>query len=68
MLVLTRKAGQIIHSGDEIVVSIVRTHAGRVRLGIEAPRNVAVRRDEIPACESSRSMTKDRGVARAVLG
>jgi len=68
MLVLTRKAGQNIHIGDEIVVSIVRTHGGRVRLGIEAPRNVAIRRDEISASDFSGSTTKDRVVARAVLG
>jgi carbon storage regulator len=49
MLVLTRKAGQNIRIGDEIIVSVVRTNRGRVRLGIDAPQNVSVRREELPA-------------------
>jgi carbon storage regulator len=58
MLVLTRKAGQNIRIGEDIVVSIVRTRGGRVRLGIEAPRHVSVRREEISARGSNGSTTK----------
>lgn len=54
MLVLTRKAGENIHIGDNIVVSVVRTTGGRVQLGIHAPRNVSVRREELPIKESDR--------------
>ena len=47
MLVLSRKLGERICIGDDIVVIITQIHGGRVRLGIEAPRAVSVCRDEI---------------------
>ena len=47
MLVLTRKAGEDIRIGDDIVISVFQTHSGRVKLGIEAPRFVTVRRQEL---------------------
>jgi carbon storage regulator len=48
MLVLTRKAGENVFIGQDIVISVVRTRGGRVRLGIEAPRTLSIRRGEIP--------------------
>jgi carbon storage regulator CsrA len=48
MLVLTRKAGENVVIGQDIVISVFRTRGGRVRLGIEAPRTLSVRRGEIP--------------------
>ncbi|MDG5814500.1 carbon storage regulator CsrA [Chitinispirillales bacterium ANBcel5] len=47
MLVLTRKLGESIRIGDTIVVKIVDLDGRNVKLGIEAPRNVAVNREEI---------------------
>jgi carbon storage regulator len=47
MLVLSRKLGDRIMIGDRIVVTVVKLGNGRVRLGIEAPREVAVFREEI---------------------
>jgi carbon storage regulator len=47
MLVLSRKSGQRIVIGDEIVVSIVEVRGNTVRLGIEAPRSVPVYREEV---------------------
>ncbi|HTQ40405.1 MAG TPA: carbon storage regulator [Pirellulales bacterium] len=47
MLVLTRKVGEKIVVGNRIVVEVLRTKGGRVRLGIDAPREVCVYRDEI---------------------
>lgn len=47
MLVLTRKSGESIRIGDDIVVKIVDLDGRHVKLGIEAPRNVAVNREEI---------------------
>jgi len=44
---LTRKLMEKIHIGDEICVTVVRIEGGQVRLGIDAPRNVPVLRDEI---------------------
>jgi carbon storage regulator len=47
MLVLARKLGERIMIGDRIVVTVVNLDHGRVRLGIEAPREVPVFRKEI---------------------
>ncbi len=47
MLVLTRKIGELIVIGDDIKIKIVEIKGKQVRIGIEAPRNVAVNREEI---------------------
>ena len=47
MLILTRKSGENIQIGDNITISVFRTNKQRVRLGIEAPRSISVRREEI---------------------
>jgi carbon storage regulator len=62
MLVLTRKQGEKIRIGDDVVITVVRTKGKAVRLGIQAPTHVPVLRGEIaiaiagerqqPVCES----------------
>jgi carbon storage regulator len=47
MLVLTRKQGERIQIGDDVVITIVRTKGKCVRLGIQAPSHVPVLRGEI---------------------
>jgi carbon storage regulator len=47
MLVLSRRERQRIKLGDSIVVTIVRVAGDRVRIGIEAPPEVLVLRDEL---------------------
>jgi carbon storage regulator len=47
MLVLTRKLMEKLYIGDNICVTVVRLEGGQVRLGIEAPRDVAVVRAEL---------------------
>ncbi|MCH7782683.1 carbon storage regulator CsrA [candidate division KSB1 bacterium] len=47
MLVLTRKVGESINIGNNIKVTIINMDGGQVRLGIEAPRDVIVHREEI---------------------
>lgn len=47
MLVLTRKQGEAIYVGAEIVIRLVRVKGGQVRVGIEAPKNVTILREEI---------------------
>lgn len=47
MLVLTRRVGEEIVIGENIVVMIMSLEAGRARLGIAAPRDVGVRRGEV---------------------
>ena len=47
MLILTRKIGEAVKIGDDIEVSIVGVKGNQVRLGINAPSDVAVHREEI---------------------
>jgi carbon storage regulator len=47
MLVLSRKESQRIRLGDDIVISVLRLGGDKVRLGIEAPREMLVLRDEL---------------------
>jgi carbon storage regulator len=47
MLVLTRKLGESIRIGDTIIVKIVDLDGRHVKLGIEAPKSIAVNREEI---------------------
>ena len=49
MLVLSRKQNERIRVGDSVVVTIVRVSGDKVRIGIEAPADVRVLRDEIEA-------------------
>lgn len=47
MLVLSRKAGQRIQIGPDVAVTVVKLSSGGVRLGIEAPPELAVIRGEL---------------------
>ena len=47
MLVLSRKPGERLHVGDGIIVTIVRISGSSVRIGIEAPQEVRVMREEL---------------------
>ncbi len=47
MLVLSRKPGESIVIGDVVVVTVVETRGGNVRLGIAAPKEIPVHRQEI---------------------
>jgi carbon storage regulator len=47
MLVLTRRVGETLMVGDEVTVSVLGVKGNQVRIGINAPREVAVHREEI---------------------
>jgi carbon storage regulator len=47
MLILTRRAGETVMIGDEITVSVLSVKGSQIKVGINAPRNVAVHREEI---------------------
>jgi carbon storage regulator len=47
MLILTRKSGEGIRIGDSITLKIIEIRGNQVRLGVDAPRNVSVHREEI---------------------
>ena len=47
MLILSRKMGESIHLGDSVTVTVLGVARGQVKIGIDAPREVAVHRDEV---------------------
>lgn len=47
MLVLTRHVGESVKIGDDVTVSIFEIKRGHVRIGIEAPKNIEVHREEV---------------------
>ena len=47
MLILTRRAGESLRIGDDVEVTVMAVNGSQVRIGIKAPRNVAVDREEI---------------------
>ena len=49
MLVLTRKQGEEIRIGDDIVLKVTAVQGGRVRIGIDAPRSHRIVRPEAEA-------------------
>jgi carbon storage regulator len=47
MLILTRRPGETIHLGDDITLTVIEVRGNQVRIGIKAPKNVPVHREEI---------------------
>jgi carbon storage regulator len=63
MLVLTRKSNQSIMIGDEIEVSVLSIMGEKVRIGIQAPRDIPVFRKEVYL-----EIQQERGGAEAPTG
>ncbi|OYP34711.1 carbon storage regulator [Rhodopirellula sp. MGV] len=55
MLVLSRKAGEKLMIGDDVVLTINRISGNRVAIGIEAPKDVRIIRGELNKAELHRS-------------
>ena len=47
MLILTRRVGETLMIGDEVTVTVLGVKGNQVRLGVNAPKEVAVHREEI---------------------
>ena len=47
MLILSRKTDQAIKIGDEITITIIDIHGDQVKIGVDAPRDVKVFRQEV---------------------
>lgn len=60
MLVLSRKSGEKIRIGDDVAITVVRIGPNTVRLGIEAPRDMSILREEL--CEIEVQPRKDQGL------
>ncbi len=47
MLILTRRIGETLMIGDEVKVTVLGVKGNQVRIGVDAPRDVSVHREEI---------------------
>ena len=47
MLILTRREGESLRIGEDVTVTILRVKGSQVRIGVNAPKDVAVQREEI---------------------
>ncbi|MEW7975897.1 MAG: carbon storage regulator CsrA [Candidatus Sedimenticola endophacoides] len=47
MLILTRRVGETLMIGDEVTVAVLGVKGNQVRIGVDAPRDVTVHREEI---------------------
>jgi carbon storage regulator len=47
MLILTRRVGETVRVGNDVTVTIVSVKGNQIRIGINAPKNVTVHREEI---------------------
>ena len=66
MLVLTRKVDEEIHIGDDIVVRVIEANQGNVRLGIEAPRNVSIFRQEVYRKIQEQNRLASKGISSEI--
>jgi carbon storage regulator len=67
MLILTRRTGESLRIGDDVEVTVMAVNGSQVRIGIKAPRNVAVDRQEI-AERKQREREPLRGNAEPLRG
>ncbi len=64
MLVLTRKVGEVIWVGDDVKVTVCRLENGQVRIGIDAPIELSIDRDEVRRAKKAGDGWKQWGAGR----
>lgn len=65
MLVLTRKVGEQILIGDDIVITVLDVRGDGIKIGIDAPRGVRIQRQEVVAAVSDANLEAARSVDAA---
>jgi carbon storage regulator len=68
MLVLSRKLGEKIHIGSDIIITVVSVDSNRVRLGFEAPDDVRILRSELEDGFKSSPPLPDKPVVKTLTG
>ncbi len=66
MLVLTRKVGEQVNIGNDIIVTVVEVDKGSVRLGIKAPKHIPIHRHEIYKKIQEENLIAAKGVSENV--
>ncbi len=64
MLILTRRIGETLMIGDEVTVTVLGVKGNQVRLGVNAPKDVAVHREEIYEKINQQDGTQDNNSGR----
>ncbi len=67
MLILSRMAGETIMIGNDIRIQVLSNKNGQVRIGIDAPRNISVKREEIFNQENSEILNDSPTIEVPVL-
>lgn len=63
MLILQRKEGETLLIGDNIEVTVLSVEAGRVRLAVQAPRDVTILRSELKVAAQANREAADEAVS-----